>query len=79
MPSDYSSSSSDDDDSVILKCMGVTKEKQDTLKYAKQKLDNGIQLPLKLQPEPDNKYDSKAITFMSQDNLGWPKNWLCFA
>ena len=80
MPSDDNSSSSDDDNSVpaithsvIFKCMGVTKEKwyQDTLKYAKQQLDNGIQLPLKLQPEPDNKCDSKAIAFMCQDNLGW--------
>ena len=81
MPSDDSSSSSDDDSvpaithTVIFKCIGVTKEKkyQDTLKYAKQQLDNGIRLPLKLQPEPDNKYDSKAIAFMCQDNLDWQR------
>ena len=49
------------------------KKYQDTLRYAKQQLDNGIRLPLKLQPEPDNKYDSKAIAFMCQDNLDWQR------
>ena len=81
MPSDDSSSCSDDDSipaithSVIFKCMGVTKEKryQDIPKYAKQQLDNGIRLPLKLQLEPDNKYDSKAIAFMCHDNSGWQR------
>ena len=34
---------------VIFKCVGVTKEKryQDTLKYARKKLDDGIKLPVK--------------------------------
>ena len=60
---------------VIFKCIGVTKEKryQDTLKYARKKLDDGIKLPVKFQPEPDNKHDSKAIAFMCQDNSGWQR------
>jgi len=46
---------------IIFKCIGVTKEQkyQDTLKYAKKKLDD--ELPMKLQPEPDNKKDSNAL------------------
>ena len=80
-PNDGSSSSSSDEiptitHTVVFKCIGVTKEKkyQDTLKYAKKRLDDdGVKLPVKLQPEPGNKWDSKAIAFMCQDNLGWQR------
>ena len=80
-PNDSSSSSSSDEipaitHTVVFKCIGVTKEKkyQDTLKYAKKRLDDdGFKLPVKFQPEPDNKWDSKAIAFMCQDNLGWQR------
>ena len=79
-PPDDSSSSSDEipaiTHAVVFKCIGVTKEKkyQDTLQYAKKRLDDdGIKLPVKLQPEPENKWDSKAIAFMCQDNFGWQR------
>ena len=78
-PNDGSSSSSSDEipaitHTVVFKCIGVAKEKkyQDTLKYAKKRLDNdGVKLPVKLHPEPDNKWDSKAIAVqkLTQFNL----------
>lgn len=56
-PPDDSSSSSHEIPAityiVVFKCIGVTKEKkyQDKLKYAKKRLDDdGIKLPVKLQP-----------------------------
>jgi len=61
---------------VTFKCIGVTKEKryQDTLKYAKKRLDDGgARLPVKLQPEPENKYNSRTIAFMCQGNIGWQR------
>jgi len=82
-PSPPPSDSSSEDDlipaithTVIFKCIGVTKEKryQDILKYANKRLvDDGVKLPVKLQPEPNNKLDSKAIAFMCQDNSGWQR------
>ena len=69
-PNDGSSSNSSDEvpaitHTVVFQCIGVTKEKkkyQDTLKYAKKRLDDdGVKLPVKLRPEPDSKWDSKAI------------------
>ena len=80
-PKDGSSCSSSDEipaitHTVVFKCISVTKEKkyQDTLKYANKRLnDDDVKLPVKLQPELDNKWDSKAIAFMCQDNLGWQR------
>lgn len=74
---DSSTSSHSDDDSVpaithavIFKCIGAHKEKryQEILAIASRKYENGIKIPVKLQPEPNNKYDNRAIAFMCQIN-----------
>lgn len=49
---------------VVFKCIGTTKERgyQDTLRLiSKLPLDDTV---VKLRPEPDNPYDSKAIAFV---------------
>ena len=70
---DSSTSSQSDDDSVpaithtvIYKCIGAHKEKhyQEILAIAGRKHENGIKVPVKLQPEPQNKYDNTAIAFV---------------
>ena len=78
---DSSTSSQSDDDSVpaithtvIFKCIGAYKEKryQEILAIAGRKHENGIKVPVKLQPEPQNRYDNTAIAFVCQIN---DSNW----
>ena len=62
-------SDSDDDDipvithTVIFKCIGAHKETeyQDQLELAKKNLKDGNSVAVKLNPEPDNRCNSKAI------------------
>ena len=73
---------SDDDDSVpaithtvLFKCIGADKEKiyQDVLYMVAKKHGEGINVPVKLQPEPNNKYDNKAVAFMCRTDSGWER------
>lgn len=52
--------------SVIFKCMGTTKESryQELLELAKKKMAKGICVPVKIQKEPTNPVDARAIAFM---------------
>ena len=53
---------------VMFKCIGVTKEKeyQDTLSEANRLLQNNTEVPVRLTPEPNNPFDSRAIAFECQ-------------
>lgn len=61
--------------SVIFKCIGVTKEKhyQELLALANRKINNGEAVPVKLQKEPTNCYDSRAIAFMCKADKDWER------
>jgi len=54
--------------SVVFKSIGCHKEQryQDTLALAKRKINDGFTVSVKLQPEPDNPVDTKAIALMCQ-------------
>ena len=59
---------------VVFKCIGAHKKRQyqETLALASRKLKENSTVQVKLQPEPDNRYDSKAIAFLCKiDNSGW--------
>ena len=61
---------------VVFKCIGAHKERQyqETLALASRKLKDNSKVQDKLQPEPepDNRYDAKAIAFMCNINeAGW--------
>ena len=51
---------------VVFKCIGCTKELcyQELLVLANQKRKKGEDVPVKLEKEPSNPYDSNAIAFM---------------
>ncbi|XP_065884179.1 uncharacterized protein [Dysidea avara] len=75
-------SESEDDDipaithTVIFKCIGAHKETayQDQLKLAKQKLQDGNPVVVKLNLEPQNPRDSKAIAFICKiDDGEWKR------
>ena len=78
-----SSTSSELDDSVpaithsvIFKCIGAHKEihYQEILAAANRKLEKGTKVPVKLDPEPQNKYDNRAIAFVCQiDDTNWER------
>ena len=40
---------------------------------AAKKHDEGINVPVKLEPEPNNKYDNKAVAFMCQADSDWER------
>lgn len=50
---------------VTFKCIGTTHDAtaQQVLSKAANLLDSGVNVPIKIIPEPDNQYDSKAIAF----------------
>ena len=52
--------------SVIFKCIGQLKEHryQELLAIANKKIKQGEVVPVKLQKEPENPYDTKAIAFV---------------
>lgn len=62
--------------SVVFKSIGCHKEQryQEVLALAKRKLNDGLTVPVKLQPEPDNPVDNKAIALMCQlDQHKWER------
>jgi len=62
--------------SVVFKCIGYNKESryQELLALAQRKRakDNAT-IPVKLQPEPSNTMDSKAIAFMCKADTNWER------
>lgn len=61
--------------SVVFKCIGCTKELryQELLALANQKMKKGEAVPVKLQREPSNPYDSNAIAFMCKAQDEWER------
>lgn len=60
---------------VMFKCIGVTRDQefQDTLSSAHQLLRENTNVPVRLVPEPNNLFDSKAIAFECQLDSKWRK------
>ena len=61
---------------VVFKCIGCNKEKryQELLALAKKKsARDDVNIPVKLQPEPNNPIDSKAIAFMCKVENDWER------
>ena len=58
---------------ATFKCIGVTRDSayQVTLKAISKHIEEGIDVPVKLEPEPTNQFDSRAITFQCQLNGSW--------
>ncbi len=50
---------------ITFKCIGATRDQawQQSLRAARDKLEKGIVIPVRLKPEPNNVRDSKAIVF----------------
>ena len=62
--------------SVVFKCIGCHKEKryQELLALAQRKrARDGADIPVKLQAEPSNPMDSKAIAFMCKVETDWER------
>jgi len=61
--------------SVVFKCIGTLKqhEYQETLALAKKKIREGIVVPVKLEKEPHNPVDSKAIAFVTNVSGTWER------
>ena len=61
---------------VTFKCIGVTHDFniQEVLRKVSMLLDQeDFKVPVKIVPEPDNQYDSKAIAFMCELDGKWEK------
>lgn len=60
---------------VTFKCIGATRddEQQATLKLVCQLCDNGLSVPVNIQPEPTNQYDNKAIAFVAFMDEKWQR------
>ena len=60
---------------VRFKCIGVTKEQsyQETLAQVAQLHRSGLDVEVKLSPEPSNPIDSKAIAFTCKIGDSWQK------
>ena len=60
---------------VTFKCIGVTRERryQNTLRIACERICDGYTVPVRLTPEPNNIYDSKAIVFECNIFDKWEK------
>ncbi len=58
---------------ITFKCMGSNyhPESQSTLSKVSELLRNGQVVPVQLSKEPDNEYDSQAITFQCQLESHW--------
>ena len=58
---------------VTFKCIGTLYEqsRQEALKRAADLIDLGESVQVKLVPEPDNPYDSKAISFQCKVDSKW--------
>ena len=61
--------------SVVFKCIGSHKEHhyQELLSLANKKIKDGSTVPVKLQPEPDNQFDCKAIAIMTTIEDKWER------
>lgn len=60
---------------VTFKCIGTTHNfnAQEVLRRVSTLLEQGQQVPVKIVPEPDNQYDSKAIMFQCKLDSKWHK------
>ena len=60
------------EDKVTFKCLGSTKDKQyqDCLKEARDKLERGLVVPVRLLHEHDNPADKNAVAFQCQVQHG---------
>lgn len=57
---------------VTFKCIGAHREEyQDTLCEARNRLNKGFTVPVRLNPEPHNVKDSKAIAFQCEFDGKW--------
>ena len=58
---------------ITFKCIGTThhSDAQDTLRLAEQLIKEERNVPVKLEPEPDNQYDARAIAFLCFVNDKW--------
>jgi len=57
---------------VVFKCIGCTRYFR-YQKLASQKMKKGKVVPVKLEKEPNNPYDSNAIAFMYQADKDWER------
>lgn len=60
---------------IVFKCIGAVRDKmsQRTLRVVRDRIDKGYTVPVKLQPEPDNFWDPKAIAFMCNVDEKWTR------
>ena len=60
---------------VTFKCIGSTYDQiaQESLSKASKLLRNGTNVQTKLQPEPTNQYDNRAIAFMCYVDNKWQR------
>jgi len=60
---------------VTFKCIGTTHDlnSQEVLRSVNTLLGSGEEVPVKIVPEPDNQYDSKAIAFQCKVDGKWNK------
>ena len=60
-------------DTVTFKCIGASREvhSQEALASAKQKMDKGEAVTVRILPEPNNPYDSNAIAFQCKVDDNW--------
>jgi len=58
---------------ITFKCIGYTQDKdsQKVLKETSVQLANQVAVEVRLQPEPENKFDSKAIAFQAFISNQW--------
>ena len=61
---------------LVFKCIGAVRDdkQQKVLEGAYNARQRGGNVPVKLEPEPDNPYDSQAISFMCRSVEA---NWVC--
>jgi len=61
--------------SVIFKCIDVLKEDryQEVLALANKSRNEGVDVPVKLEKEPDNPADARAIAFMCHADNAWER------
>lgn len=60
---------------IIFKCIGSTREKmyQKVLEKARDRIQEGFTVPVRLTPEPYNMYDSEAVAFECNLDGEWKK------
>lgn len=70
--SDEEASGDDREHTLPFKVLGVTfKHRQMHLEAASKKLENGEEVRVDIQPEPDNDHDSNAIAVLLNYGSGW--------